>query len=189
MPQFDRLGNDMSDDVADALADEADKADKAHEDRTAALVAAVKKHAEANYNQGGWDMVVECYEDSEIAEEIAGCTTEEEAIARLAEVAGIYHDRRLDAWLAGGLDENGREPSEKQEPVSHNHCTCECEEDVCEFCSYTMWMHDLKESGPTCDDGGFRYSKGSCYNQSGNIYGTYIGCYVTQEALDNECPF
>jgi len=110
MPQFDRLGNDMSDDIADALADEEAKADVAHSALMKELVEAVKNHAKANYSKGGWDMVVECYEDSEIEEEIAGCRTKEEAIARLAEVADCYHDRRQDVWAAGGLDENGRLP-------------------------------------------------------------------------------
>lgn len=62
----------------------------------AELVAAVKAHALANYNAGGWDFIVECWEDSEIAEEIiqARATTEAEAIAAVASVAGLLDERR-----------------------------------------------------------------------------------------------
>lgn len=86
-------------------------------DMKLSLVQAVKDHAKAHYEEGGWDMVVECYEDREIAEAIEGCTTKEEAIARLGEIAGIYHDRRKGAWADGGLDENGREPTTFGSPV------------------------------------------------------------------------
>lgn len=86
-------------------------------DMKLSLVQAVKDHAKAHYEEGGWDMVVECYEDSEIAEAIEGCTTKEEAIARLGEIAGIYHDRRKGAWADGGLDEHGREPTSFGAPV------------------------------------------------------------------------
>lgn len=195
MPQFDRLGNDMSDDIADALAEEQDKADVAHQALMKVLVQAVKDHAKAHYEEGGWDMVVECYEDTEIEEEVAGCTTPEQAIARLAEVAGIYHDRRLDAWHAGGLDDNGREPEEKKE-VSHSHCDCRDADDCCDFCSYMAWMSDMRDSGPTCEDGGYKpnrfpppWSDHICYNQSGNIYGTYTGCFLSQEECENDIPF
>lgn len=60
------------------------------------MVAAVKKHAKANYNEGGWDSVVEAYEDNEIAEAIAGCKTSAEAIAKMAEIVGTWDDRRQD---------------------------------------------------------------------------------------------
>lgn len=60
------------------------------------IIAAVKAHAEANYSKGGWDIVVECYEDSEIAEAIEGCTTAEEAIARLGKIVGWRNDYRKD---------------------------------------------------------------------------------------------
>ncbi len=100
MSQFDRLGNDMSESIAEGAAWDEDT-------RIAALVAAVKKHAQDNYERDGWDMVVECYEDSEIAEEVAGCNTAEEAIALLGEIAGAYDDRRKDAQAeAGDPDQN-----------------------------------------------------------------------------------
>lgn len=46
------------------------------------LVRCVKNHAEQNYNSDGWDYLVECYDDNEIAEMIAECkaTTAKQAI-------------------------------------------------------------------------------------------------------------
>jgi hypothetical protein len=71
-------------------------------DLLATLVAGVKKHAKANYNDDGWDMVVECMEDSEIADEVVGCETVEQAIAKVGEIASLYDERRKDvqaeAW-------------------------------------------------------------------------------------------
>ena len=64
------------------------------EQETAVLVEAVKAHALRHYEQNGWDMVVECFEDSEIAEEIKGCTTELEAVARMASIASAYDEQR-----------------------------------------------------------------------------------------------
>jgi hypothetical protein len=61
-----------------------------------ALIAAVKQHALAHYNEGGWDYVVECYEDDEIAELVAGATTEAEAIALVGQRVGTLHAYRED---------------------------------------------------------------------------------------------
>lgn len=60
------------------------------------LIDAVKAHALANYETGGWDFVVECWDDAEIAEALAeaGATTEAEAIAAVAETAGLLDERR-----------------------------------------------------------------------------------------------
>lgn len=199
MPQFNRLGGDMDEANAECAAMDEEDADRAHETLMTSLVEAVKNHAKANYESGGWDMVVECMEDADIREDIAGCTTPEEAIAKVGEVAGIYHDRRLDAWHAGGLDDNGRLPDEVSDmsEKSHSHCTCRDADDCCDFCDYSVWMEDLRDSGPTCEDGGYRphrfpppWSDHICYNQSGNIYGTYTGCFVSQAECDaDNIPF
>jgi len=61
-----------------------------------ALIAAVKAHARANYNTGGWDYVVECWSDDEIAVAILGCHTPEAAIAEVAKTAGVLNDYRDD---------------------------------------------------------------------------------------------
>ena len=60
------------------------------------LIDGVKAHALANYETGGWDYLVEAYEDNEVAKLIAGETTLEGAIARVAEVMEILDDRRSD---------------------------------------------------------------------------------------------
>jgi hypothetical protein len=52
------------------------------------LVQAVKLHAQANYEVGGWDYVVEAYEDYEIASVIRWCETEKGAIAKMAKEIG-----------------------------------------------------------------------------------------------------
>lgn len=47
---------------------------------TATLVAAVMQHAEKNYEREGWDYVVECYSDEEIADIIKTARTPAGAI-------------------------------------------------------------------------------------------------------------
>lgn len=61
-----------------------------------ALVQAVKKHALANYETDGWDILVECYEDSYIEELIGDAKTVEDAIARCRDVVSMVADYRAD---------------------------------------------------------------------------------------------
>ena len=63
---------------------------------TEEMVKAVKKYAEEHYNEGGWDSIVECYEDSEIAAEIDGCSTVEEAIRKVGRGCKLWDERRQD---------------------------------------------------------------------------------------------
>jgi hypothetical protein len=53
-----------------------------------ALIAAVRQHAVDNYTTGGWDYVVECWEDDEIQVEIekAGATTATAAIKTIGDI-------------------------------------------------------------------------------------------------------
>lgn len=69
---------------------------------TAALVAAVRAHARANYSTGGWDYVVECMDDAELLEVIGDATTEAAAIAAVGEDVGLHDEMRQDARAAGG---------------------------------------------------------------------------------------
>lgn len=62
-----------------------------------ALVAAVRAHAEAHYQDGGWDVIVECWEDSDIVEEIGRARTAKGAIAKVAGIVSVYADREADA--------------------------------------------------------------------------------------------
>ena len=46
-------------------------------------IAAIRAHALDNYNKGGWDILVECWSDADIEEEIEGCRTTASAIRRI----------------------------------------------------------------------------------------------------------
>lgn len=66
------------------------------------LVEAVKQHALDHYEEDGWDYLVECYSDDEVAELIGDAKTVEEAIAAVGEIMKIKDDYRKDiqatAW-------------------------------------------------------------------------------------------
>lgn len=58
------------------------------------LIDAVKQYAKAHYEEGGWDYVVETMEDEDIAEDIAGARTPEEAIAKMKKIADMLGGHR-----------------------------------------------------------------------------------------------
>lgn len=60
------------------------------------MIQAVKTYAREHYNEGGWDSIVECYDDSDIAREIKGCTTCAEAIEAVGHGCEVWDDRRRD---------------------------------------------------------------------------------------------
>lgn len=66
------------------------------------FIAAVRAHALANYNEGGWDFVVECWSDEDILDRIEGADSAEEAIRQVGEDVGVLSDYRDDiratAW-------------------------------------------------------------------------------------------
>ena len=64
-------------------------------ERTAKLVAAVKAHAKKNYERGGWDIVVECYSEADIARVMGEAKTVKEAIRNVKEICGIHDERRM----------------------------------------------------------------------------------------------
>jgi len=69
------------------------------------LIEAVKAHARDHYAAGvGWDYIVECYSDAEIAEvlDAAGSTTPAQAIRAAGEEVGIVADYERDIKAAGG---------------------------------------------------------------------------------------
>jgi hypothetical protein len=63
------------------------------------MVEAVKAHAQvaADYQTNGWDFVIESYTDEEIAHEINGCNSPENAIRHMekvvAELEAIRRER------------------------------------------------------------------------------------------------
>lgn len=61
------------------------------------LIDAVKAHALKHYNDGGWDFIVECWSDEEIAECFKDAETEASAIAAVGQIVSVYADRQADA--------------------------------------------------------------------------------------------
>lgn len=63
-----------------------------------ALVKAVRAHALAHYEQDGWDYVIECFSDLDIARELreAGVATEQDAIEVMHTLVKLFADRRND---------------------------------------------------------------------------------------------
>lgn len=59
---------------------------------------AIKAHARKNYNTGGWDYIVETFENSELDDLLTQLdpSSEEEAIAKVGEVCARWNDRRID---------------------------------------------------------------------------------------------
>lgn len=58
------------------------------------LVDAVRAHAVEHYNEGGWDFVVECWEDWEILAVVRGCKKEGQAIRKVRKQIRALDDRR-----------------------------------------------------------------------------------------------
>jgi hypothetical protein len=54
-------------------------------------LAAVKAYAIAKYEVGGWDEVVEAWDDSDILSRIEGCKTRWGAIVRVSTVVKLRH--------------------------------------------------------------------------------------------------
>jgi hypothetical protein len=80
------------------------------------VVEAVKAHALANYNAGGWDVIVEAWTDEDIASAIGAARTLKGAIKKLAPVIDVYSERQADAVISAG-EEQGREAAPADEPA------------------------------------------------------------------------
>jgi len=61
------------------------------------LIDAVKAHANDNYDKGGWDVIVECWTDGEIADWIRGAQTEKQAIDSFLPLVSVWADQQADA--------------------------------------------------------------------------------------------
>lgn len=61
------------------------------------LIQAVKEYAAAHYEDGGWDVIAECWGDSDIEAHIKGAKTEAQAIALFKTVVSVWADRQADA--------------------------------------------------------------------------------------------
>lgn len=60
------------------------------------MVEAVKSYAQENYNNGGWDYVVEAYDKEDIVKAIGAATSIEQAIHNVEEEVGIRDEYRRD---------------------------------------------------------------------------------------------
>jgi hypothetical protein len=68
------------------------------------MVAAVKAHALANYETGGWDFCVECWSDDEIAGMLieGRCDSIAAAIKEVGKTCSAIDEQRQEARSAGG---------------------------------------------------------------------------------------
>lgn len=62
------------------------------------LAEALAAHALANYNAGGWDVIVECYDLDDIAQELAEADAQS-----LQDAIAVFADR-VDVWADGQAD-------------------------------------------------------------------------------------
>lgn len=60
----------------------------------AQMAIAVYEHASRHYEKGGWDFIVECWTEAEIAVEVRSCRTYEGAIAKMGRIAKAQDERR-----------------------------------------------------------------------------------------------
>jgi len=58
------------------------------------LIAAVREYALANYEKDGWDYLVECWSDEDIAQEIGKSRTVLGAISKCRRVVKLLDERR-----------------------------------------------------------------------------------------------
>jgi hypothetical protein len=63
----------------------------------AELIAAVRAHAVEHYNDGGWDVIVECWEDEDIARQIGAARTLKGALRKLRSTVSVFADYEADA--------------------------------------------------------------------------------------------
>ena len=63
------------------------------------LVQYVKDWANFHYNDGGWDVIVECWEDKDIIKVLTedNATTEKEALASFKGIVAVWADQQADA--------------------------------------------------------------------------------------------
>lgn len=66
------------------------------------ILQAVKDHAQKHYCNGGWDVLVECYDDSDLTHLLEGPAgsrpaTPEDAIKRAEGYVSIWAERQADA--------------------------------------------------------------------------------------------
>ena len=68
------------------------------------LITAVREYAVANYDKDGFDFLVECWTDDDIANAITSAKSKSAAIAAARKAVKVLADARQDARAAGGVD-------------------------------------------------------------------------------------
>ena len=61
------------------------------------LIKAVREHARKNYNSGGWDYVLESFDDADLIEAIGDAQTIEAAIAKVGRIVALHNEKREEA--------------------------------------------------------------------------------------------
>jgi hypothetical protein len=63
------------------------------------LVEYIKEYALEHYNDGGWDVLVECWSDTDIENHLTVCsaTTEAESLAAFKDIVSVWADQQADA--------------------------------------------------------------------------------------------
>ena len=89
------------------------------------LVNEVRRFATENYESGGWDIVIECWDDLRIAEEIKFRRTAAGAIRQMAKAVGATAAYRAEIIAEGG-EVSGRDGADPEAPafiyVQCDHC-------------------------------------------------------------------
>lgn len=77
---------------------------------TSDMIEAVKTYAQEHYSEGGWDVIVECYEDEEIRHALevheqfdTAISTDAEAIQAIGQIVDIMNEQQKESWAEGGL--------------------------------------------------------------------------------------
>lgn len=68
---------------------------------TQTLINAVKAHALANYEKGGWDIIVECWDDADILEQVGRCKSVKQAIRTVGAFAKALGGHRDEVMGSG----------------------------------------------------------------------------------------
>ena len=72
------------------------------------LTAYIKEYALEHYEDGGWDVIVECWDDAGIAKVLREheATDEEEAVHAFSWMVSVWGERQRDAEISSGEYKN-----------------------------------------------------------------------------------
>lgn len=69
---------------------------------TTELITAIRAHALNNYERGGWDYLVECWDDEDILEAIGNRRTLKGALRECRKTLGLLDERRREVRAESG---------------------------------------------------------------------------------------